>query len=155
MILGVAFHRRLYSTAIGTIFVLTTSALYISETYHGNLILKYVYRCVAMHDLQEYIMGPFVCIRSNLESRSIGIMQLRFIAALLLVALLMCQGYLAASVREVDSDSDELHQSARGGIDLPCTVDCAKWWRCRIMGFFIKRCTKPAGCNCSEFVWEG
>jgi hypothetical protein len=77
-------------------------------------------------------------------------MQLRLFAALFLVALVMIAGLHA-----VPTNNDDYVLDAKGGIDWVCTARCAVWWKCRIQGWFIKKCDQPSGCDCSKFAWEG
>lgn len=80
-------------------------------------------------------------------------MQIRCVVVFLVIASIMIEGFSARSMDD-SSDNYQLERFMRGGIDVACTADCAKWWQCRITGFFIKKCNKPSGCDCSEFAWE-
>ena len=80
-------------------------------------------------------------------------MRIPYVVVFLVIASIMVEGFSALPMDD-SSDSNQLERFMRGGIDVACTANCAKWWQCRINGFFIKRCNKPPGCNCSEFAWE-
>ena len=63
---------------------------------------------------------------------------------------LVLTGHLHAN----STDNDGYVRTAKGVIDWQCTAKCAVWWRCRLSGFFLRKCDRPAGCDCSRFAWE-
>ena len=101
----------------------------------------------------HFLLLDFEFTVAILLHKSTEIMQTRYVAVFLLIALIMIEGFSAIRMDD-SSDSDQLERFMRGGIDVACTADCAKWWQCRITGLFIKKCNKPSECNCSEFAWE-
>ncbi|CAF3399108.1 unnamed protein product [Rotaria sp. Silwood1] len=53
-----------------------------------------------------------------------------------------------------DDNNGNYIKAAKGEINWQCTAKCTLWWKCRILGFFLRKCNKPAGCDCSKFAWE-
>ncbi|UJR36362.1 hypothetical protein I4U23_029088 [Adineta vaga] len=78
-------------------------------------------------------------------------MKMQVYAVLLFIALVFVIG-LHAVPMDID---DDLEAFKRDDIDPQCTLDCGKWWVCRVRSFFLKKCSKPEDCNCGEFAWEG
>ena len=68
---------------------------------------------------------------------------------LLLIALIFTMGLHAQST----NDTSNL-KLAKADISWSCTAKCASWWKCRIFSFFLSKCSKPGGCDCSRFAWE-
>jgi hypothetical protein len=77
-------------------------------------------------------------------------MQMRLFA-ILFIALIMIAGIHSATFKRYsDFDSE-----SRANIDVACTVNCAKRWKCRVTSIFTGKCDKPANCICDQFAWEG
>ena len=62
---------------------------------------------------------------------------------------------LTVNLHADSPDPQNVEKAGKGAISWPCTAKCANWWKCRILGFFFRKCSKPAGCDCSQFAWEG
>lgn len=77
-------------------------------------------------------------------------MKMQIFGVVLLILLV-----LTASLHADSPAVNNVEKAGKGAISIPCTVKCANWWKCRILGLFFRKCTKPAGCNCSQFAWEG
>lgn len=74
---------------------------------------------------------------------------MQLLAVVLLIALV-----LATELHAQSTDSTDVEKDGKAEISWPCTAKCAAWWKCRLFGFFLRKCPKPAGCDCSKFAWE-
>lgn len=88
----------------------------------------------------------------HLSLQLINMMKMQLLGVVLVVLLVLVGNLRADSSDEGD---EILERVSRGAISWPCTVKCGNWWKCRITGFFFRKCKKPAGCDCSQFAWEG
>jgi hypothetical protein len=77
---------------------------------------------------------------------------MRLLPILVITMAMVVSLHAGAFKRNSDYDYE---RDSRGDIDVACTINCAKWWTCRVSSFFMGKCDKPANCVCDEFAWEG
>ena len=82
--------------------------------------------------------------------QSIDMVKIQIFGIILLIVVV-----LIADLHAETTDNTSNLKNGRADISWPCTAKCAAWWKCRNIRLLLKKCSKPAGCNCSQFAWEG